>query len=337
MSKVPYPILFNPLETLRITCPEGYNVGGITRNNSASGHLARAAVDQGGLNCGKDWLCEMEGGPAFEVVKIWTSQNVVFFQTTEDVIMADGLIGKAVLECIHMDDDRYKALGISMNKVYPQGSNFYSEGTKAASANHLHLQVGASIALVKNAYGAYRFKNEFHPYRCLWLHKDSKVGTSSYKYPFVFWPDDKLPIGELTIKTTYNRRSGPGAVYAQCKDGSGNFLTAPAGKYAVWKVMDDCYLVRPSCRQAYGGTSIPEWICCGNNGIYKPWDPEKKKAIVLKGGKWNVRKGPGTGYATVGAPITGGVTIGYTDAVQGWYKTIYGYIGPAAVSKVVEV
>lgn len=26
------------------------------------------------------------------------------------------------------------------------------------------------------------------------------------------------------------------------------------------------------------------------------------------------------------------VTIGYSDVVNGWYKTLYGYVGPAAVA-----
>lgn len=63
-----------------------------------------------------------------------------------------------------------------------------------------------------------------------------------------------------------------------------------------------------------------------------------QKAITFNKGTWNVRKGPGTNYASVGVitspdPKTGkDVTIGYESIVDGWYKTIYGYIGPSAVS-----
>lgn len=63
-----------------------------------------------------------------------------------------------------------------------------------------------------------------------------------------------------------------------------------------------------------------------------------QKAITLNKGTWNVRKGPGTNYASVGVitspdPKTGkNVTIGYESIVDGWYKTVYGYIGPSAVS-----
>ena len=63
-----------------------------------------------------------------------------------------------------------------------------------------------------------------------------------------------------------------------------------------------------------------------------------QKAIVFKAGRWNVRKGPGTEYASVGvitspdAKTGKVVTIGYSDIVNGWYKTLYGYVGPAAVA-----
>ena len=63
-----------------------------------------------------------------------------------------------------------------------------------------------------------------------------------------------------------------------------------------------------------------------------------QKAITFKNGTWNVRKGPGTNYASIGTIKSPGadgksVTIGYTDIVDGWYKTIYGYVGPAAIEE----
>lgn len=63
-----------------------------------------------------------------------------------------------------------------------------------------------------------------------------------------------------------------------------------------------------------------------------------QKAIIFKPGRWNVRKGPGTEYASVGViqspdSKTGKVvTIGYDAIVNGWFKTVYGYIGPGAVA-----
>lgn len=71
----------------------------------------------------------------------------------------------------------------------------------------------------------------------------------------------------------------------------------------------------------------------------KPTDPDEsnQKAIVFKKGSWNVRTGPGTEYSSVGVitspdPKTGkDVVIGYESVVNGWYKTIYGYVGPSAV------
>ena len=81
------------------------------------------------------------------------------------------------------------------------------------------------------------------------------------------------------------------------------------------------------CYKAYtGGTTVTH--------TPKP----AQKAIVFKAGRWNVRKGPGTNYASVGviqspdAKTGKVVTIGYSDIVNGWYKPPYGYVGPAAVA-----
>lgn len=86
---------------------------------------------------------------------------------------------------------------------------------------------------------------------------------------------------------------------------------------------------------------------CDMNWCYKAYASEAagvstpkpaQKAIVFKAGRWNVRKGPGTEYASVGvitspdAKTGKVVTIGYSDVVNGWYKTLYGYVGPAAVA-----
>lgn len=64
----------------------------------------------------------------------------------------------------------------------------------------------------------------------------------------------------------------------------------------------------------------------------------KSKIIVFKPGRWNVRKGPGMEYASVGliqSPDANSgkvVTIGYEEIVGGWFKTVYGYVGPSAVA-----
>ena len=59
------------------------------------------------------------------------------------------------------------------------------------------------------------------------------------------------------------------------------------------------------------------------------------RTLTLKNGSWNVRRGAGTGYrvaTVIRSPRNGrAVTLQYTAVVNGWYKTAYGYIGPAAV------
>ena len=61
------------------------------------------------------------------------------------------------------------------------------------------------------------------------------------------------------------------------------------------------------------------------------------KAITLNNGKWNVRKGAGMQYQSVGvisspdAKTGKPVCIGYETVVNGWFKTVYGYISQKAV------
>lgn len=98
-----------------------------------------------------------------------------------------------------------------------------------------------------------------------------------------------------------------------------------AGKGAVAGIAGDCDM--NWCYKAYVGETA---------GVSTP--KPAQKAIVFKAGRWNVRKGPGTEYASVGviaspdAKTGKVVTIGYSDIVNGWYKTLYGYVGPAAVA-----
>lgn len=96
-------------------------------------------------------------------------------------------------------------------------------------------------------------------------------------------------------------------------------------KGAVAGIAGDCDM--NWCYKAYVGETA---------GVSTP--KPAQKAIVFKAGRWNVRKGPGTEYASVGviaspdAKTGKVVTIGYSDIVNGWYKTLYGYVGPAAVA-----
>ena len=61
------------------------------------------------------------------------------------------------------------------------------------------------------------------------------------------------------------------------------------------------------------------------------------KAITLNNGKWNVRKGAGMQYQSIGvisspnAKTGKPVCIGYETVVNGWFKTVYGYISQKAV------
>lgn len=330
---IPYRILFNPLAPLRITQGEGYNVGGVKKCTFS--HTDRGAVDEGGADTGRSWCAQPKNGPDLKVTKVWHSEsgcNGTFNLSQQKCILADGRIETPCLEMLHCDEDRYQSLGIKVGKVFAAGSNFYSEGKRGATAYHLHMQCGIGTTIVKNSVGGWKFKDELHPYRACWLEPGTKTLSTAYNYPWVYWPEENLPIGEVTIKATYKRRKGPGTSYAQLNDGSGNLLTAVPGTYAVWKVEGDCYCIRPGCQLAYGGgTSEEEWICCGANGVYKPWASDKKKYVTIVSGRWNVRKGPGTGYGIVKV-VSGGTKHEYTAIENGWYKLSDGYISPSAVS-----
>ena len=82
------------------------------------------------------------------------------------------------------------------------------------------------------------------------------------------------------------------------------------------------------CYKAYKDAST------GKPAVSKP----VQKAITFKPGRWNVRKGPGMEYGSVGviqspdAKTGKVVTIGYSEIVNGWFKTPYGYVGSGAVA-----
>ena len=127
----------------------------------------------------------------------------------------------------------------------------------------------------------------------------------------------------ITIKNgTWNVRKGPGTQYA-----SVGVVTSPDAKTG---------------KKVYIGYESV------NNGWYKTvygyissaaveTEAAQQKAITFKDGTWNVRKGAGMQYPSVGtiqspSPQNGKkVCIGYDSIVDGWFKTVYGYVGPAAV------
>ena len=128
----------------------------------------------------------------------------------------------------------------------------------------------------------------------------------------------------ITIKNgTWNVRKGPGTQYA-----SVGVITSPDAKTG---------------KKVYIGYESV------NNGWYKTvygyissaaveTEAAQQKAITFKDGTWNVRKGAGMQYPSVGtiqspSPQNGKkkVCIGYDSIVDGWFKTVYGYVGPAAV------
>ena len=63
--------------------------------------------------------------------------------------------------------------------------------------------------------------------------------------------------------------------------------------------------------------------------------PSVTKKILLNSGTWNIRNAPGMQNKTM-STIKGGVEISYTAISDGWYKIDGGYIGPAAVKKVIN-
>ena len=85
------------------------------------------------------------------------------------------------------------------------------------------------------------------------------------------------------------------------------------------------------------------WATNGANGMMLtttdglPVLDSSGKAITLNNGKWNVRKGAGMQYQSIGvisspnAKTGKPVCIGYETVVNGWFKTVYGYISQKAV------
>ena len=125
--------------------------------------------------------------------------------------------------------------------------------------------------------------------------------------------------GSITIKKgTWNVRKGPGTNYA-----SVGTITSPDPSTGKQPSIGYLSVTNNWYKTIYGYISAT---------AVEP----AQKSITFNKGTWNVRKGPGTNYASVGtitSPDASGkdVVIGYESVNNNWYKTIYGYVGPSAI------
>ena len=131
------------------------------------------------------------------------------------------------------------------------------------------------------------------------------------------------PTKGITIKNgTWNVRKGPGTQYP-----SVGVIKSPDDKTGKKVYIGYESIVNDWYKTIYGYISSS----AVDTGA------AQQKAITFKNGTWNVRKGPGTQYPSVGtiqspSPQNGKkVCIGYDSIVEGWFKTVYGYVGPGAV------
>lgn len=110
------------------TLTQGYGL-------SSYSHKYGKQLDFGGENTGIDKVYAPFTGI---IRKIYTGSNAVWLESKGEVLCADGKARKLVFLTAHCNDISHLKVGMEIK----QGQYYYSEGTKGASANHVHVELG---------------------------------------------------------------------------------------------------------------------------------------------------------------------------------------------------
>lgn len=141
---------------------QGSNEGSHQNLNGANDFNGRNAQDQVDLLAPYD--CK--------VMAIARYDNAVLFQSLTDVETPIGTYPCWFL-CVHMNDNDFNKLGISIGKVFKQGEPCYTEGNKGiGSGYHIHMEQGTGV-----------FSGGSNPY-----YKSNDVYYLNGKYYYTYYP-----------------------------------------------------------------------------------------------------------------------------------------------------
>ena len=149
---------------------------GINENYS---HQNRLALDLIGSGNGNDSFRAPFTGV---IKKIYGKDNVVWFESINDVQFADGTISKMTIMCMHDND----ISDIYVGKTIHQNESFLTVGTAGnATGPHIHLECGngsfSGTGWYKNSSGKWCINNGINPWDALYIKSSTNV-INSHNY-----------------------------------------------------------------------------------------------------------------------------------------------------------
>lgn len=227
---------------IRPTCAYGYVVDGVTPNTNPTGHLNRLAIDEGGEAPGStDYLAVPKQGAALQCVRITNKGdlNVAMFETTEEVLCADGEICVAGLECIHIGNQDFADLGIEVGKTFQPGQQFYRKGCGGTNASHVHIQAykGNTGGTWHHCSSGFAMDGEAPLNKIAFLPAGAVVRPNGFAYQWEEVKED--PIGTLTVTgEVVNVRTKPDKEAPKCDSWKDDGHVLQNHRYAVYETAD---------------------------------------------------------------------------------------------------
>lgn len=245
--------------------------------NGSFSHQGTKAIDI----AGKDTGIDAAYAPFTGVVKRIYKEYVVWLESSNPVVFADGTIDYMTIMVMHDNDTSDLYVG----KEIKQGDHFFDEGTTGyATGNHIHLECGKGKfqgnGWYENSQGNWVIYNSINPYDALYLSSETVIKNDyGYGWKYVTSPN---PITYATIDT--------GTYFIKNK-GTGKYLDVDgaidANKQNIWvytfnghdsekfeitpSTTTAGYMMRPLCSasrvvNAYGNTiSSGANVCLWDN------------------------------------------------------------------------
>ena len=170
-----------PMKVLDVSQGYGFAVDGVAA--ASYSHKGQKALDLRGADKGID---PVYAPCSCTVMRILTSSNIVYFQSNEEVIRADGKTSYMTWRFIHMNDVDFKKLDMKVGKTFKQGEICYYEGMKGkVTGNHVHMEVGkfkyiSPVSDTKD--GVTSIKNAVYPHRVMFLKDDVNIVNPKYTW-----------------------------------------------------------------------------------------------------------------------------------------------------------
>ena len=170
-----------PMKVLDVSQGYGFAVDGVSASKFS--HKGQKALDLRGSDKGID---PVYAPCSCTVMRILTSSNIVYFQSNEPVIRADGNKTYMTWRFIHMNDAEFNKLGMKVGKTFKQGEICYYEGMKGkVTGNHLHMEVGEGRYISPGSNtkdGITSIKNAVYPHRVMFLKDDTQIVKPCYSW-----------------------------------------------------------------------------------------------------------------------------------------------------------